>query len=190
METSALKVLETALPGVLILEPELFPDARGYFLESFNQRRYAAYGIPGEGSGFVQENSTRSRKGVLRGLHFQMHRPQGKLFNVSAGRVFDVVADVNPDSPGFLQWVSTELSDANHRQMWVPPGYAHGFLVLSESADVHYRCTDYFDPDDAGGIAWNDPKLGIAWPPCTPLLSDRDMKLRTLADTPRDRLPR
>lgn len=184
-----MKVIETTLPGVLLIEPVLISDTRGYVLESFNVQRYAAYGIPGEGECFVQENATRSQKGVLRGLHYQINRPQGKLFNVSAGRVFDVVADVNPDSPTFLQWVSAELSSENHRQMWVPPGYAHGFCVLSESADVHYRCTDYFDPEDAGGISWNDPQLGIAWPQGSPLLSARDLALTPLAGTPRHRLP-
>jgi len=182
-------IIETALPGVLIIEPDVFPDSRGFFLEGFNAARYARYGIPGEGHVFVQENATRSHHGVLRGLHFQINHPQGKLFSVSAGRVFDVIADVNPDSQNFLQWISMELSDDNHRQVWVPPGYAHGICVLSETADVHYRCTDYFDAQDSGGVAWDDAQLAIGWPVVEPLLSDRDRALTSIASTRRWRLP-
>ena len=147
-----MKVIETKLPGVLIIEPEVFGDRRGFFLETFHKERYSKFGIPGTGLKFVQDNHSRSRKGVLRGLHFQLKHPQGKLVSVAYGKVFDVVADVCPDSPTFAQWIGVELSDGNHRQLWVPPGYAHGFCMLSESADVLYKCTDYYHPEDEGGM--------------------------------------
>lgn len=185
-----MKVIETPLPGVLIIEPRVFVDSRGSFLESYNRQHFAEYGIPGEKLRFVQDNSTRSYKGVLRGLHFQINHPQGKLFSVSHGNVFDVVADVNPDSLTFGQWVGVNLSGENHHQMWVPPGYAHGFYVLSDVADVQYKCTDFYDPKDEGGLIWNDPDLGIDWPTHHPLLSDKDAALPGLADVSRHVLPR
>ncbi|RME60787.1 dTDP-4-dehydrorhamnose 3,5-epimerase [Candidatus Parcubacteria bacterium] len=184
-----MKVIETELPGVLIIEPQVYEDARGFFLESFHAERYAKFGIPGAGLRFVQDNHSRSRKGVLRGLHFQLKQPQGKLVSVARGRVFDVVADVNPDSASFGRWVGVELSDENHRQMWIPPGYAHGFFVLSDVADFQYKCTAFYDPDSDAGVAWNDPDLAINWPVSKPLLSARDQALPRLKDAPRDRLP-
>lgn len=178
-QDSLLVVHETALPGVLILEPRMFGDARGFFLESFQRERYRELaGIEAE---FVQDNHSRSCHGVLRGLHAQRRRPQGKLVRVSRGCVFDVVVDIDPGSPTFGGWVGVELSDENHRQCWVPPGYAHGFLVLSEIADFEYKCTEYYDPADEIGVLWNDPDIGIEWPLGDPLLSAKDAALPRLA---------
>ena len=172
-----MKVRETALPGVLILEPRVFGDSRGFFIETFQTERYAALGIT---QPFVQDNHSRSARGVLRGLHFQRSRPQGKLVRVSRGCVFDVVLDINPDSPTCGQHASAILSDDNHLQMWVPPGYAHGFCVLSEIADFEYKCTDFYQPQDEGGVLWNDPALAIDWPVSEPKLSDKDRQNPTL----------
>lgn len=172
-----MKVRETALSGVLILEPRVFGDSRGFFIETFQTERYAALGIT---QPFVQDNHSRSARGVLRGLHFQRSRPQGKLVRVSRGCVFDVVLDINPDSPTCGQHASAILSDDNHLQMWVPPGYAHGFCVLSEIADFEYKCTDYYQPQDEGGVLWNDPALAIDWPVSEPKLSDKDRQNPTL----------
>ncbi|TLS69093.1 dTDP-4-dehydrorhamnose 3,5-epimerase [Mariprofundus erugo] len=176
-----MKVMETALPGVLLIEPQVFSDARGDFFESYQQLRYAAFAIPAAGTGFVQDNCSRSRKGVLRGLHFQKRQPQGKLFSVTSGTVFDVVADVRPHSPCFGQWLGVTLSGENRHQLWVPPGYAHGYCVLSELADVHYKCTALYAPEDESGVVWNDPDLAISWPVARPLLSARDLALPSLA---------
>ena len=172
-----MKVRETALPGVLILEPRVFGDSRGFFIETFQTERYAELGIT---QPFVQDNHSRSARGVLRGLHFQRSRPQGKLVRVSRGCVFDVVLDINPDSPTCGQHASAILSDDNHLQMWVPPGYAHGFCVLSEIADFEYKCTDYYQPQDEGGVLWNDPALAIDRPVSEPKLSDKDRQNPTL----------
>ncbi|MDQ7010479.1 MAG: dTDP-4-dehydrorhamnose 3,5-epimerase, partial [Mariprofundaceae bacterium] len=152
-----MKVVETALPGVLVVEPDVHGDARGFFLETFHEARYAQHGIPGNDLHFVQDNHSRSRRGVLRGLHFQTKHPQGKLVSVAAGTVFDVTVDVRTGSPTFGRWMGVELSDENHRQLWIPPGFAHGFCVLSETADFQYKCTDFYDPKDEAGIVWNDP---------------------------------
>ena len=167
-----MKVTETRLAGVLILEPEIYRDARGYFLESYNQARYAE--LPGLNVAFVQDNHSHSKKGVLRGLHLQRRHPQGKLIRVVAGCVWDVAVDVNPNSATFRQWVGVELSASNHLQVYVPPGYAHGFCVLSDSADFEYKCTDFYHPGDEVGLLWNDPELAIAWPIENPILSARD----------------
>jgi len=184
-----MNVIETVLPGVLVIEPKVFGDARGFFLETFHKQRYEAAGIPGSGLGFVQDNHSRSSKGVLRGLHFQLENPQGKLVSAGTGAVFDVAADVNPDSATFGQWVGVELSEENHRQLWIPPGYAHGFCVLSEVADFQYKCTALYHPESDAGIAWNDPDLAIDWPIQSPLLSDKDRALPHLTEAKRDRLP-
>jgi dTDP-4-dehydrorhamnose 3,5-epimerase len=173
-----MKVLETALPGVLIIEPRVFGDARGFFLESYQAERYRSIGID---LPFVQDNHSRSARGVLRGLHFQRSRPQGKLVSVSRGAVYDVAVDINPASPTCGQFVAVELSDENHRQLWIPPGYAHGFCVLSEIADFQYKCTDYYAPEDEGGLLWNDPQVNIPWPLEQPLLSAKDRLNPTLA---------
>jgi dTDP-4-dehydrorhamnose 3,5-epimerase len=173
-----MKVIETALPGVLIIEPKLFGDERGFFVETFQARRYREAGITLD---FVQDNHSRSRRGVLRGLHAQAKHPQGKLVRVARGEVFDVAADINPRSPHFGKWVGVTLSDTNGRQLWVPPGYAHGFAVLSELADFEYKCTDYYHPADEIGLVWNDPEVGIDWPIKDPALSEKDQRLPTLA---------
>ena len=174
-----MKVSETRLPGVLIIEPKVFGDQRGFFLETFHKQRYEE--LVGIRHTFVQDNHSRSHRGVLRGLHFQTRRPQGKLVRVARGEVFDVAADVDPKSATFRQWVGTSLSDENGRQMWIPPGYAHGFLTLSEVADFEYKCTDFYDPSSEAGVIWNDAELAISWPYEDPIVSDKDAKLPTLA---------
>lgn len=185
-----MKVIETALPGVLIIEPRVFGDARGFFLETFQKQRYEEVGIPGEGLEFVQDNHSRSRKGVLRGMHFQLENPQGKLVSAGTGAVFDVAADVNPDSKTFGQWVGVEISEENHRQLWIPPGYAHGFCVLSEVADFEYKCTALYHPRSDSGVAWDDPDLSIDWPVSEPILSEKDKALPKLKEASRECLPR
>ncbi|QEY59582.1 dTDP-4-dehydrorhamnose 3,5-epimerase [Pseudomonas sp. C27(2019)] len=174
-----MKITTTALPGVLIIEPRTFADARGFFLETFQTERYARAGIT---LPFVQDNHSRSKHGVLRGLHLQRNRPQGKLVSVSRGSVFDVTVDINPQSATFGQYVGLELNDENHLQLWIPPGYAHGFCVLSDVADLHYKCTELYDPADETGVIWNDPDINIAWPLHTPLLSAKDQQLPRLSE--------
>jgi len=174
-----MKIIETKLPGVLIIEPKVFGDVRGFFKEAFQVQRYREAGIEHE---FVQDNHSRSQKGVLRGLHFQITKPQGKLVSCSQGAVFDVAVDVDPESATFGQYVGIELTEDNHRQFWVPPGYAHGFCVLTDTADFQYKCTDYYDSSDEGGLIWNDPDVAIDWPIDQPLLSDKDAKLPTLKE--------
>jgi dTDP-4-dehydrorhamnose 3,5-epimerase len=165
-------VTRTAIPEVLVIEPKVFGDARGFFLESWNAQAFAAAGIP---AAFVQDNHSRSPRGVLRGLHFQIRQPQGKLVRVVAGEVFDVVVDLRRASPTFGRWVGERLSSENKRMLWIPPGFGHGFLVLSETADFLYKTTDYYAPEHERVIAWNDPDLGIAWPlDGPPTLSGRD----------------
>lgn len=170
-----MNVVATALPEVLILEPKVFGDARGFFFESFNQRAFnAATGLDAH---FVQDNHSRSVKGVLRGLHYQIQQPQGKLVRVVRGSVFDVAVDIRKSSSQFGHWVGVELSEDNHRQLWVPPGFAHGFIVTSDSADFLYKTTDYYAPAFERCIAWNDPGLAIAWPVegnAQPLVSAKD----------------
>jgi dTDP-4-dehydrorhamnose 3,5-epimerase len=172
-------VIETALPGVLIIEPKAFGDHRGFFLETFQVERYREAGIT---LPFVQDNHSRSQRGVLRGLHFQKTRPQGKLVSVSRGAVYDVAVDIDPASATYGRFVGVELNDDNHRQMWVPPGYAHGFCVLSEVADFQYKCTDFYFPADEGGLLWNDPDVGIPWPITEPQLSAKDIDNPRLRD--------
>ena len=156
-----MNVIQTALPGVLILEPKVFGDARGFFYESFNKKTLAPAGITAE---FVQDNHSRSSQGVLRGLHYQIKQPQGKLVRVVAGEVFDVVVDIRKKSPTFGKWLGEHLSAENKRMLWVPPGFAHGFLVLSDYAEFLYKTTDYWAPEFERTIMWNDPDLGVAWP--------------------------
>ncbi|MDO5290474.1 MAG: dTDP-4-dehydrorhamnose 3,5-epimerase [Pseudomonadota bacterium] len=172
-----MKAIPTALKDVLILEPQVFGDARGFFMESFNTRAFAQ--ATGLQVNFVQDNHSRSRQGVLRGLHYQIQQPQGKLVRVVRGAVFDVAVDLRRSSPTFGQWAGVELTEDNHRQFWVPAGFAHGFVVLSESADFLYKTTDYYAPQFERSIAWNDPAIGIDWPLAAhgigePLLSDKD----------------
>ena len=178
-----MKIIETQLPGVVIVEPKVFGDHRGFFLETYNEQRYREAGITGP---FVQDNHSRSRKGVLRGLHYQLDRPQGKLVWVKRGRVFDVAVDVRRGSPTFGQWAGTVLDEESHRQLWVPPGFAHGFLVLSDEVDFVYKCTELYDPPSERGVAWDDPAIGIVWPELdVPLaLSEKDLKNPRLADQP------
>ena len=168
-----MNITATAIADVLIVEPTVFGDSRGFFFESFNQRDFNA--ATGTDFRFVQDNHSRSAKGVLRGLHYQLGRPQGKLVRVVRGAVFDVAVDIRPGSPTFGKWVGLELNESNHRQLWVPPGLAHGFLVLSDSADFLYKSTDYYAVERERCIAWNDPALGIKWPlEGEPLLSAKD----------------
>ena len=174
------QVSPTRIPDVLIIEPKVFGDSRGFFFESFNAKNFAS--ATGLSVSFVQDNYSRSAKGVLRGLHYQVEQTQGKLVQVSQGAVFDVAVDIRKSSPTFGQWVGCELSDANHRQLWIPPGFAHGFMVLSESADFLYKTTDYYAPQHERCIAWNDPSIGIDWPKdITPLLSAKDQQGVSLA---------
>lgn len=176
-----MKFVETTLPGVLLLEPEIFCDARGFFLESWNERAFAR--AAGLDAHFVQDNHSRSRRGVLRGIHYQIRQPQGKLVRVVRGTIFDVAVDLRRSSPHFGRWFGTELTDDNHRQLWVPPGFGHGFLVLSESADVLYKATDYYAPEHERSLRWNDPEVGIDWPldGIEPLLSAKDAEGLPLA---------
>lgn len=168
-----MKVTATALPDVLLIEPVVHEDARGFFLESFNQKRFDA--AIGRSVTFVQDNHSRSLKHVLRGLHYQIRRPQGKLVRVVAGEVFDVAVDLRRGSPSFGKFAATVLSEANKKQLWIPEGFAHGFLVLSETADVLYKTTDYYAPDDERCVIWNDAEIGIDWPSGTaPILSAKD----------------
>lgn len=176
-----MNIVPTAIPDVLLIEPKVFGDARGFFKETWQAERYEAAGIP---SKFVQDNLSRSVKGTLRGLHFQEPRPQGKLVSVVRGAVLDVAVDVRKGSPTFGRHVAVELSEDNHRQLWVPPGFAHGFCVLTESADFSYKCTDLYFPKFDAGIAWNDPELGIAWPIASPVISEKDARLPRLKDAP------
>ena len=173
-------VLEnTTLPGVTLITPPIFADSRGYFKELYKQPNYAAAGIDFQ---FVQDNFSRSTRGVLRGLHFQATRPQGKLVCCLNGSVFDVAVDINPASQTYKEWIGVELSDKNQYQLWIPPGYAHGFLVLSESADLYYKCTELYDPSDDAGVYWADESIGIDWPTKSPELSSKDAHLPTLRD--------
>jgi len=173
-----MKVPETELPGVKIIEPTVFGDQRGFFKATFQAERYAEIGID---LPFVQDNCSRSTKGVLRGLHLQKTRPQGKLVSCTRGVVFDVAVDVDPSSETFGKYVGVELSESNHLQLWIPPGYAHGFCVLSDVADFRYKCTDYYVPEDESGLVWNDSDVSIDWPVGLPSLSEKDQVLPTLA---------
>jgi len=167
------------LEGLLVIEAKLWRDARGAFVETYHRDRYRDAGI---GATFVQDNFSWSQANVLRGLHYQLNRPQGKLVMVVEGRVFDVAVDIRKGSPTFGQWHSVELSAENGRQLYIPPGYAHGFFVLSERAGFMYRCTDYYTPSDERGIRWNDPQLAIAWPSTNPLVSQKDQDYKLLAE--------
>jgi dTDP-4-dehydrorhamnose 3,5-epimerase len=178
-----MRVTATGLADVLILEPAVLGDIRGFFLESFNRRAFReATGLDLE---FVQDNHSRSVRGVLRGLHYQLKQPQGKLVRVARGRVFDVAVDLRRSSPTFTHWQGVELSEHNQRQLWIPPGFAHGFLVLSESADVLYKTTAYYDPQDEHCMAWNDAQIGIEWPlQADPILSEKDHRGLALRQIP------
>jgi dTDP-4-dehydrorhamnose 3,5-epimerase len=181
-----MRVLETEVPGVLLIEPDVFKDARGFFLESYHEKKYAAAGIPGP---FVQDNHSHSVRKTLRGLHAQLKRPQGKLVRAVSGEMFDVAVDIRVGSPSFGRWAGAVLSGENFRQLYIPPGFAHGFCVLSEEVDVEYKCTDLYEPGDELSIAWDDPQIGIAWPVAEPLLSAKDLAAPRLSEI-HDRLPR
>lgn len=175
-----MKATRLAIPEVVLIEPQVFGDARGFFFESFNQKTFNE--ATGTNHPFVQDNHSRSSQGVLRGLHYQIQQPQGKLVRVARGKVWDVAVDIRKSSPTFGQWVGAELSEDNQHQLWVPPGFAHGFVVLSESADFLYKTTDYYAPEHERCIAWNDPQLGIRWPyEGEPRLSAKDAQGLTLA---------
>ena len=175
-----MKATRLAIPDVVLIEPQVFGDARGFFFESFNQKTFNE--ATGTNHPFVQDNHSRSSQGVLRGLHYQIQQPQGKLVRVARGKVWDVAVDIRKSSPTFGQWVGAELSEDNQHQLWVPPGFAHGFVVLSESADFLYKTTDYYAPEHERCIAWNDPQLGIRWPyEGEPRLSAKDAQGLALA---------
>ena len=180
-----MKLVATALPGVLVVEPRVFRDERGFFLEVWNAGTFAAQGLD---LAFVQDNHSLSQHGTLRGLHVQLPRSQGKLVRCTEGTIFDVAVDIRQGSPTFAQWLGIELSAENFRQLWVPPGFAHGFCVVSPRAQVEYKCTELYDPAGDLSIAWNDPAIGIAWPLAAPLLSAKDQAARPL-DELADRLP-
>jgi dTDP-4-dehydrorhamnose 3,5-epimerase len=181
-----MKVHAGKIPGVRIVEPSVHGDARGFFMESYSRDRYAEAGIPGE---FVQDNVSLSAKGILRGLHLQHPNAQGKLCFVLEGEVFDVAVDVRVGSPTFGQWEGVTLSSENKRQLYVPPGFAHGFCVLSERAMFSYKCSDFYAARSEIGVAWDDPEIGIEWPIQSPRLSDKDQQNRRLQDIPADTLP-
>jgi len=175
-----MKISHSELKGCVIIEPRVFGDDRGFFLETFQAIRYdqeAGIDMP-----FVQDNHSRSAKGVLRGLHFQKTKPQGKLVRVVCGEVYDVAVDIRKGSTTFGKWVGVILSENNKKQFWVPPGFAHGFVVLSDFADFEYKCTDYYDPSDEGCILWSDPDLDISWPIANPTLSTKDKSAKRIAD--------
>lgn len=175
-----MKVITTPLEGLLVIEPRVFGDERGFFYESYNARQFAE--ATGVVANFVQDNHSRSRRGVLRGLHYQIQQPQGKLVRVTAGAVYDVAVDIRKGSPTFGQWYGTELSAENMRQMWIPPGFAHGFVVTTENAEFLYKTTDYWAPEHERAILWNDPAIGIDWPlALTPTLSHKDLAALPLA---------
>jgi len=176
-----MNVIQTAIPDVLIFEPRVFGDERGFFMESFNAKRFEE--LTGLKRDFVQDNHSRSQQKVLRGLHYQVQQAQGKLVRVTAGEVFDVAVDIRKSSPTFGKWVGVNLSAQNNRQMWVPEGFAHGFVVLTETADFLYKTTDYYNPQHERCIAWNDPAIGIEWPfDWQPLVSAKDAVGKTLHD--------
>ena len=185
-----MNIITTNLPGVIVIEPKVYSDKRGFFLETFREDVLLQAGINAH---FVQDNHTRSSHGVLRGLHYQMIQTQGKLVRVATGSVFDVVVDVRSGSPSFGQWFGTELNDDNFKMMYVPPGFAHGFIVLSETADFIYKCTDYYHPESEQGIAWDDPDLNIDWSIAEIAekisLSDKDKQNVKLKDQPAEKLP-
>jgi dTDP-4-dehydrorhamnose 3,5-epimerase len=181
-----MKVTETKLSGVFLLEPKVFKDDRGYFLETWNRTRHEQAGIPVH---FVQDNISFSKKGILRGLHFQYPQSQGKLIQVLSGEVIDVVVDIRVGSPTYGQWIGEVISESNHRQMYIPPGFAHGYCVTSETALFSYKCTDFYNRATEHGIIWNDPDIGIEWPVEQPVLSPKDMNYPTLKDLQPENLP-
>jgi dTDP-4-dehydrorhamnose 3,5-epimerase len=182
-----LEIIETLLPGVLVVKPRVFGDARGFFMETYRENVLAAGGITER---FVQDNHSRSSRGVLRGLHYQLRSPQAKLCRVTQGEVLDIAVDIRVGSPSLGKWVSVLLSGENHLQIYIPKGFAHGFSVLSETADFLYKCSDYYDASDDRGVLWNDPEIGIDWQTPSPILSEKDKGYLALAQIAREQLPR
>lgn len=181
-----MNIKPTSFEDVLILEPDIFRDDRGFFLETYHRNRYTSSGIQ---KIFVQDNLSFSKKGTLRGLHYQINHPQAKLVQVLSGDIFDVVVDIRPESETFGQWTGLRLSDENGHQLFVPEGFAHGFCVISETAHVMYKCSDFYSPEDEGGILWSDPDIAIEWPVDNPIISEKDGRLPHLADVPFEKLP-
>ncbi len=181
-----MQVSDTELPGVLLVEPKVFGDQRGFFIETFHADRYHEFGIPGP---FIQDNHSRSHKGVLRGLHFQLRHAQGKLVRVSQGATYDVAVDIRRGSPTFGRWCGRTLSEDNHHQLYIPPGFAHGFCSLTDTVDFMYKCTDFYHPEDEGGVLATDPDIGIEWPMKDFQLSEKDTRYPRLRDLPADQLP-
>ena len=182
----AIRSTETSIPGVLIIEPQVFHDDRGFFLETFHSNKYVEGGID---RAFVQDNHSHSQFGTLRGLHYQLGHAQGKLIYVVRGEIFDVAVDIRKGSPFFGKWVGVTLSAENKHLLYVPEGFAHGFCVVSETADVIYKCTDVYSPKDEGGVFWADPEVGINWPVETPILSEKDSRYSKLSEIPEELLP-
>lgn len=178
-----MKILETSIPDVLVFEPTVHGDERGYFMETWRESIFREQGID---ASFVQDNHSRSVQGTLRGLHYQLQHPQGKLARILSGEVFDVAVDLRRSSPSFGQWIGIVLSAENRKQLWIPPGFAHGFYVLSATAELSYKCTDYYHPEDDHSLLWNDSEVGIQWPllDASPLLSTKDEAGKTLAEAP------
>lgn len=181
-----MEIIQTSLPGVIVIKPDVHQDTRGFFMETYRADALDSAGIH---ECFVQDNQARSMRGVLRGLHYQLRRPQAKLCRVVAGEVFDVAVDIRLGSPTFGQWCGVSLSAENKLQIYLPRGFAHGYVVRSETADFVYKCSDYFDPADDRGVLWNDPAIGIDWDTPAPVLSAKDQQYCHLADIPRDLLP-
>ncbi len=181
-----LQIIKTVLPDVYIFEPDVFRDGRGFFIEMYNQKKYTEVGLTGA---FVQDNHSHSTKNILRGLHYQLNHPQGKLVFVLKGKVFDVAVDIRRGSPTFGHWVGEILSEENKRQMFIPEGFAHGFCVLSDVVDFCYKCTDFYHPEDDRGINWKDETINIDWPVTDPILSEKDNNLPRLHDLPEELLP-
>jgi len=186
VRTDNLQVIETSLPGVLLVKPRVLEDPRGFFMETYRQNVLASAGIHEQ---FVQDNHSRSSRGVLRGLHYQLRHPQAKLCRVAQGEVLDIAVDIRLGSPNFGNWVSVLLSAENHLQLYIPKGFAHGFVVLSETADFLYKCSDYYDASDDRGVLWNDPAIAINWQTPAPILSDKDKRYLPLSEIPHNQLP-
>ncbi len=181
-----MRTIDTDIDGLLVIKPDVYTDKRGFFTETFQAHRYAETGI---NCGFVQDNLSCSTKGTLRGLHFQINKPQAKLVHVISGEIFDVAVDLRPGSPTFGKWEGVVLSGTNHLQLYIPEGFAHGFFVLSDTAYFGYKCSNFYAPDDEGGLLWSDPDIGIHWPAGNPIISARDLNLPCLSALTPERLP-
>jgi len=182
----SIRISATELPGILLIEPRVFEDPRGFFLETHHQRKYSEAGLDAQ---FVQDNHSHSKRDTLRGLHYQLAHPQGKLIYAACGEIFDVAVDLRRSSSAFGKWYGARLSSENHLQIYIPPGFAHGFCVLSDRADVVYKCTDFYYADDDLGILWSDPDIGIRWPISEPIISEKDKALPALSQLSADKLP-